>query len=313
MAYRIKVQDGIISYSATDPDDLVTYDIHGTLNVRTKINIGEDNSPISTISSTKDIVVNSGSIGAVRLEPDSKFIFLNGVSWPVGTTGIIPGMYIGASASNTLEYQRFIIGTALSDNETSQTLSSLYPDAQPGQSVSGPSVLYTCVAPSQWRILGFGQVIIGTVNSDTLTSAELELLFPSASPGQMVAGPTVIYIFAGEGWRRIGSPESEGLIVVKSFSEDYTLEISDAKNTLITIDSPDAHSVFIPEDSTVNLPVGSAVLIGRNGDGAVTIVAEAGVTIRTPDTYNIGKKYGKVTVIKVAANTWELEGNLEPA
>lgn len=312
MAYRIKVQDGIISYSAADPDDQVTYNIDGTLNVASKVNIGEDSSPISTITSTKDIVIDSGTIGAVRVEPESGFIFLNGVSWPLATTGPVSGMYIGASAANTLEYQRFIIGSVVSDNETSTSLSNLFPNAHPGQSVYGPSVLYTCVETGIWRAMGFGQMVLGTANSDNLTSLDLDALFPSAIVGQIVVGPNVLYIFVGSGWRTVGTPENQGAVRVKVIPGDYTLEITDVADVLITIDSASASNVFVPSNSSVALPVGSIVMIGRNGTGTVTLVPDSGVVIRTPETLNINKQYGRVTLIKVDDDIWEVDGNLEP-
>lgn len=66
-------------------------------------------------------------------------------------------------------------------------------------------------------------------------------------------------------------------------------------------------------DPDFPMPVGGVILIGQFGDGQVSIQAAAGVTINTPEGYDIGKKYGVVTLIKVGPNEWDLEGNLAPA
>ncbi len=42
----------------------------------------------------------------------------------------------------------------------------------------------------------------------------------------------------------------------------------------------------------------------------MTIVADTGATVYSPKTLIIDQRWGKVTAIKVAADTWEIEGNL---
>jgi hypothetical protein len=102
-------------------------------------------------------------------------------------------------------------------------------------------------------------------------------------------------------------------LTINTQSSDYMIQLSDAYNTLIRITKATPAIVTIPNDSTINMPVGSSVLISWNGLGQVTIGFEVGVTVDTPDTYDIGKQFGKVVAIKVAANHWEIEGNLVPA
>jgi hypothetical protein len=91
---------------------------------------------------------------------------------------------------------------------------------------------------------------------------------------------------------------------------NYVIQLSDAANTMIRMTSATANTVTIPDDITADLPVGATILIGQSGAGQTTIVAGAGVTVVSPTTLRIGTRYGKVTAIKVAANSWEIEGNL---
>jgi hypothetical protein len=101
-------------------------------------------------------------------------------------------------------------------------------------------------------------------------------------------------------------------LTINTQASDYLLQLSDASNTLVRITKATSAIVTIPNDTTANLPVGSAVLISWNGTGPVSITGEVGVVIDTPETYNIGKRYGKITAIKTGTNHWEIEGNLAP-
>jgi len=108
-----------------------------------------------------------------------------------------------------------------------------------------------------------------------------------------------------------GPQPTQGLII-NTQPSDYMLQLSDAYNTLVRITKATPALVTIPNDSTIDFPIGSAVLISWNGLGQVTIDYEVGVTVDTPDTYLIGKQFGKITAIKTGPNHWEIEGNLEP-
>lgn len=92
----------------------------------------------------------------------------------------------------------------------------------------------------------------------------------------------------------------------------YTLVLSDAF-TMVAMDNATANTLTVPPSSSVAFPVGTRIDLSQDGVGQTTIVAGAGVTIRTPETLKIRKQWGKATLIKRAADTWDLEGNLEAA
>ena len=92
----------------------------------------------------------------------------------------------------------------------------------------------------------------------------------------------------------------------------YTLVLADA-GALVTMSNADANTLTVPPDSAVAFPVGNRVDIGQDGAGQTTVAAGSGVTIRTPETLKIRKRWGKATLIKRATDTWDLEGNLEEA
>lgn len=95
---------------------------------------------------------------------------------------------------------------------------------------------------------------------------------------------------------------------VKIKTSSYTLTVTDV-SYMFLMNSPTPISLIVPTNA-VPLPVGTTVVVSQMGVGATSISWEAGVTVNTPAGYIIGARYGKVSVTKVAANTWEVEGNL---
>lgn len=225
MAQRIVVQDGKVLYTAPDPLAVdIDFTINGLFNVTKQVNVGDDiNAPgvIETPNTSgADLIIrthnNGSTFGNIKLDSNTTGgdILLNNISWPDGTVSPVPGMYLGVSGLNTLQF-------------------------------------YTL-------------------------------------PGAL------------------------GALRINTQPSDYMLALEDAFNTLIRITKSTPANVIIPNDTTVNMPIGSSVLISWNGTGAVTITSELGVTVDTPDTYVIAARYGKVAAIKTASNHWEIEGNLEP-
>lgn len=137
------------------------------------------------------------------------------------------------------------------------------------------------------------------------TTASISLNSNEGTAGQVLtsAGPN-----ATPTW----TTPRQKTITISPQTGNYTLQLTDAFDTLIRFNSATTSTLTVPNDSTANLPIGSAVLVGWHGVGSVTIAAAGGVTINTPSTLTINKRYGKVTLIKVAANEWDLEGNLTP-
>ena len=92
----------------------------------------------------------------------------------------------------------------------------------------------------------------------------------------------------------------------------YTLVLSDA-GKLVTLDNAAAITLYVPEDASVDFPVGTQILLAQL-DAQVTVEEGAtAVTIITPETYSLRKAGAQAALVKIAADTWLLEGNLEAA
>lgn len=88
--------------------------------------------------------------------------------------------------------------------------------------------------------------------------------------------------------------------------------LSTHARNVVEFDAAAGVNYSIPANATLPLPVGTTVVVSQIGVGQVTIDPAVGVTVRTPETLITRKQFAKVTLIKTATNTWDLEGNLEP-
>ena len=159
MAQTTKVQDGKVVYSSSSPSTLnLTFDVKGIANVTKEVNVGDDilaNGTISTPpTSGTDLILKTytnGTLkGNLRFEPVGRIV-LNNVAWPDGTITPTPGMFIGVSAVNNLQFYPFIRGTTPSDSLTDGQLTTQFPETLAGQYVLGPTVLYINVGAGAWR------------------------------------------------------------------------------------------------------------------------------------------------------------------
>ena len=260
---KITVQGGNILYKSPDPSYQLSVSYDGVVNISNQLNVGNslDINGLMTTPDGLDLIISTGTGGNLKLQPTAGLLLYNSL-WP--TSEINSGMFIGASALNTLEFYSYIIEFNGSDTLLQADLNTLYPSAQPGQYVIGPTVVYMCVGSNLWRVLG----------SD------------------------------GGG----GGAQS---LYINTQADDYTVQITDAYNTLIRMTKSTATNLTFANDTDINLPIGSLVLISQNGTGQVTIVPASGVTIYSPYTLNIATQYGKITAIKTAANQWEIEGHIQ--
>lgn len=90
----------------------------------------------------------------------------------------------------------------------------------------------------------------------------------------------------------------------------YTLALADA-GTVVELTSAEAQELKVPSNAEVAFPVGTIVKLSRIGAGAVTVVANGGVTVHS-DTgkVKIAAQFDDVTLRKRAANEWILTGSL---
>jgi len=93
---------------------------------------------------------------------------------------------------------------------------------------------------------------------------------------------------------------------------NYTLAITDS-NKIVEMNVAAANTVTIPNDSVVNLPIGTTVDIAQIGAGQTSIAAAGGVTARAyNNNLRLAGQYAMASLVKRAANDWYVAGNLVP-
>lgn len=161
MAQNIKVQDGIVVYSTSNPSAPVLspnaptgdvdFIINGQLGVSLELSVGNDPLADGNIVSPPNtsIIVKPGK--DLKIQTPTGDIVLNNVVWPMNTP--VQGVFLGANGTNVLEFYTFILGTEGSDVLSNAYLNAAYPAATIGQLVIGPTVMYLFIGSGLWRTL----------------------------------------------------------------------------------------------------------------------------------------------------------------
>jgi hypothetical protein len=97
---------------------------------------------------------------------------------------------------------------------------------------------------------------------------------------------------------------------ISAKTASYTLSSVNEKDSMIEMDAAGATTVTIPTDAAVAFPIGTSLDVLRVGAGAVDIAAAGGVTVNATPGLKLRAQWSSATLIKRAANTWVLVGDL---
>lgn len=109
---------------------------------------------------------------------------------------------------------------------------------------------------------------------------------------------------------------STALTINAQTGTTYTFVLTDANNTLVTASNGSAQTYSIPTNATTAFPVGCQINIISIGAGTVTIQATSsgtttvlsnGATAAAP---KLRTQYSSASLIKVAADTWYVIGDI---
>lgn len=99
------------------------------------------------------------------------------------------------------------------------------------------------------------------------------------------------------------------LTLIKTVSDNYTVSGLD-HGYLIRVDALAPTTVTLVADSVENIAIGTSIIVSQAGVGSVAFSAGAGATVVSPVGLTLAQQWAKATVIKTAANTWEIDGFL---
>lgn len=90
----------------------------------------------------------------------------------------------------------------------------------------------------------------------------------------------------------------------------YTLVLADY-GKIVGMNLAGANNLTVPPNSAQAFPTGTQMTVKQEGAGQTTIVAGAGVTIRSRGgAMKIAGQYGYATLIKVGTDAWDLTGDI---
>lgn len=104
--------------------------------------------------------------------------------------------------------------------------------------------------------------------------------------------------------------DTPAIAIAQQTGSSYTLALSDAGG-IIRMSSSSSQTLVIPNDSQINFPVGTMIEILRAGTATVTVSATSPVTVRTTaGGMTVTPQWGRVSLLKLAANEWHVDGSL---
>lgn len=103
---------------------------------------------------------------------------------------------------------------------------------------------------------------------------------------------------------------SSTVVTANRQTASYTLVLTDA-GKCVEMNSASANNLTVPPNSSVAFPVGTVIEVFQYGAGLTSIVAGAGVTIRSYSSHlNLGGQYTGASLRKIATDEWALVGSL---
>lgn len=95
---------------------------------------------------------------------------------------------------------------------------------------------------------------------------------------------------------------------INTRTASYTLILSDKNIKIVEMNVASANNLTVPPNSSVAFPIGTRIDVVQYGAGVTTIVAGAGVTIRSAGTLVLDGQYAAATLYKRGTDEWVLIG-----
>lgn len=111
-----------------------------------------------------------------------------------------------------------------------------------------------------------------------------------------------------------GTQTKVGVPSITVFAEktaSYTLDTLTHQDNIVEMNSSSPVTFTIPTDAALAWPVGASMDIFATGTGSVTIAGDTGVTVNATPGLVLRTQWSSATILKRAANTWVVYGDLK--
>jgi len=254
-------------------------------------NWGESEGPVLTVI---ELAGTRGEDGADGLRGDDSTVpGPTGPTGPTGATGVAGLGYAGI----TFTLSTYAAGTA------SGTVNKV--DAL----IAGSPI--RIVSPSNPAVYADGIIF-----SITGTSVSITILYDNT--GGTLASITLPMPLSISGARGVdgangatGADAPTIISISQVSASTYDFVLTD-KNKLVEFSSTSSSVATVPLDSSVNFPVGTTITILKTGVGpnTISVTGAVGVTLNATPTSSLRAQWSSANLIKRAANTWVLVGDL---
>lgn len=245
---------------------------------------------------TKEATANKGAVNGYA--PLDASATVPAVNLPSYVDDVLEYANLAAMAGNGVTGKIFV---ALDTNKTYRWSGSAFVEISPSPGstdsvTEGSSNLYYTNARADARVAAAAAT--GTGSLVRATSPAL------TTPTGIVKGDV------GLGNVDNTSDATKNLIAANTQTASYTLVLGDAAKA-VEMNVASANNLTVPPNSSVAFPVGTVIEVLQYGAGQTTVVAGAGVTIRSPGgKLKLAAQYGAAALRKRATDEWVLEGNL---
>lgn len=218
------------------------------------------------------------------------------------TTGTWNGITIGYAYGGTGLTTLGTTGQVLKVNSGATALEWGTVDALPSQSGNNGKYLTTDGSTASWGTLDLSLYLTQSSASTTYATK----VSPTLTTPNIGAA-------TGTSLTTTGNVISHVDILTPTFvTNSYTLQIGDDGDLLMLNNSTTAGNLLIPTDASVNFPIGTQINIVQQGTGLITVsaVTPATTTLNATPGTKLRAQWSSATIIKTAANTWLLLGDL---
>jgi hypothetical protein len=185
-------------------------------------------------------------------------------------------------------------------------------DALPSQSGNNGKYLTTNGSAASWGTLDLSLYL-------TLSGASTTYLTQSSASTTYAtkASPTLttpnIGAATGTSLTTTGNVVSHIDILTPTFTTNaYTLIAGDDGDLLMLNNSSSSGSLYVPTDASVNFTIGTQITMVQSGTGQITVLATTPgtTTVNSTPGSKLRAQWSSATLVKTAANTWILMGDL---
>jgi hypothetical protein len=103
--------------------------------------------------------------------------------------------------------------------------------------------------------------------------------------------------------------KAPSLAILNQQTASYTLVLAD-RDKMVEISSGSAITLTVPADATVAFPTGTRIEILQTGTGQITVAGAGSVAVNGTPGLRLRAQWSSAMLIKRAANTWVLIGDL---